>query len=183
MDKMNIFEHGSVKVVDSREVAEMVDKQHKHLLRDIAGYIDAMEKSIEPKIGPNDFFILSEYKDSIGRTLPCYLCTKKGCELIAHKITGPKGIVFTAAYIYAFEEMEQQIKGNYRNASLGELANIIREFRLLMNKGYSLEETTTVIKLVCNQAGLYLPEFFVKKTWDSQQLTLPSLQIALTVGE
>lgn len=47
--------HGK-SVIDSREVAEMVEKQHKNLLRDIAGYIKIMEKSGELKIEPSDFY-------------------------------------------------------------------------------------------------------------------------------
>ena len=33
--------------LDSREVAEMVEKQHKNLLRDIVGYIDQMTPGTE----------------------------------------------------------------------------------------------------------------------------------------
>lgn len=38
-------------VIDSREVAAMVEKNHGHLLRDIAGYIKIMDKANESKIG------------------------------------------------------------------------------------------------------------------------------------
>ena len=74
--------------LDSREVAEMIEKDHSKLLRDLRRY---EEQFIEAKIGFNEFFRESEYKDSIGRTLPCYRITKKGCEFIAHKLTGTKG--------------------------------------------------------------------------------------------
>ncbi|MCM1507389.1 MAG: Rha family transcriptional regulator [Ruminococcus flavefaciens] len=69
-----------------------------------------MEFSTETKIEPSDFFIKSTYTDPTGRTLPCYLCTRKGCEMIANKLTGKKGVIFTALYINAFHEMEEQIK-------------------------------------------------------------------------
>lgn len=92
--------------LDSREVAEMVDKEHSKLLRDIHRY---EKQFIEAKIGFNDFFKEAEYKDSIGRTLPCYRITKKGCEFIAHKLTGAKGTAFTARYINRFHEMEHII--------------------------------------------------------------------------
>jgi phage regulator Rha-like protein len=39
-----------------------------------------MAKSIAPKFGVNDFFLESSYLDSIGRTLPCYLLSKMGCD-------------------------------------------------------------------------------------------------------
>ena len=89
--------------LDSREVAEMIEKEHSKLLRDLRRY---EEQFIEAKIGFNDFFRNSEYKDSIGRTLPCYKVTKKGCEFIAHKLTGTKGTIFTARYINHFHEMQ-----------------------------------------------------------------------------
>lgn len=39
--------------LDSREVAEMVDKTHAHLCRDIAGYIEVMGKN--PKLVSSNF--------------------------------------------------------------------------------------------------------------------------------
>lgn len=103
MDKLSL----SAPTIDSREVAQMVGKSHGHLLRDIDSYGAIL---IESNFGFNEFFTQSTYKDSIGRTLPCYLVTKKGCELIAHKLTGKKGVLFTAAYISRFHEMEEALK-------------------------------------------------------------------------
>lgn len=45
----------------------------------------------------------------MGKKYPCYKITKKGCEFIAHKLTGVKGTEFTAKYINKFHEMEQII--------------------------------------------------------------------------
>lgn len=93
--------------LDSREVAEMVGKQHKNLLADVRGYVAELT---ELKIQPSDFFRENTYKDSTGRTLPCYDITKKGCEFIAHKLTGIKGTEFTARYINRFHDMEETIQ-------------------------------------------------------------------------
>lgn len=41
-----------------------------------------------------------------GETRPCYHITRKGCDLIANKLTGTKGTIFTARYINRFHEME-----------------------------------------------------------------------------
>ncbi len=73
------------------------------------GQICEKKQFIEAKIGFNEFFRKSEYKDCIGRTLPCYRITKKGCEFIAHKLMGTKGTAFTARYINRFHEMEEII--------------------------------------------------------------------------
>lgn len=110
--KLDVFFKAEVKeyVVDSRQVAEMTGKNHKDLMRSIREYIDIMNNSIERNFTPNEFFIESSYKDSIGRTLPCYLLTKKGCDMVANKMTGEKGVLFTAAYVTAFEEMRKHIE-------------------------------------------------------------------------
>lgn len=105
MNDLQVIQNNGVEVVDSREVAEMIGKNHKELLRDIRNYAEIIENSIERNFALNDFFIESSYKDSIGRTLPCYLITKKGCDMVANKMTGEKGVLFTAAYVTAFEKM------------------------------------------------------------------------------
>lgn len=93
--------------IDSREVAGMMGKEHKTLLKDIRRYNTHFT---EGKIAPSEFWTESKYEDSTGRTLPCYNITKKGCEFIAHKLTGAKGTVFTARYINRFHEMEDAIR-------------------------------------------------------------------------
>ena len=105
---LTLIKRDSKYYINSREAAEIIDKRHDHLLRDIENYIGIMENSIAPKIGVNEFFVKSTYIDSIGRTLPCYLITKKGAEMIANKLTGEKGVIFTALYVNKFNELEQR---------------------------------------------------------------------------
>ena len=95
------------RTISSIEVAEMVGKLHKNIVRDIRGYLVEMD---ELKIEPVNFFTESTYKDSKGEARPCYNVTKKGCEFIAHKLTGIKGTEFTAKYINRFHDMEDTIK-------------------------------------------------------------------------
>lgn len=92
--------------ITSLEVAEMVGKNHKDLMRDVRRYVEQLGQS---KIAPSDFFKESTYKNSQNKTQPCYKVTKKGCEFIAHKLTGIKGTEFTAKYINRFHEMEDYI--------------------------------------------------------------------------
>lgn len=92
--------------LDSREVAEMIEKQHKNLMRDIKRYLsDFNELNIEPV----DFFREDVYEDEKGENRPCYKITKNGCEFIAHKLTGVKGTAFTVKYIKRFHEMENML--------------------------------------------------------------------------
>ena len=133
MNGLTVFNHDGRLVVDSRQVAEMVGKEHKNLLQDIRGYIahfaelksqpskndskyvqmaremfERTHGNIDKAI--SDFFIPHTYRDSTGRTLPCYLLTRKGCDMVANKMTGEKGVLFTAAYVTKFEEMEKQLE-------------------------------------------------------------------------
>lgn len=55
------------KYIDSREVAEMVEKAHKELMRDIRRYCEQLNES---KIALVDFFTESTYKDGKGEQLP-----------------------------------------------------------------------------------------------------------------
>lgn len=109
MKDLQVTNYNGIEVVDSREVAEMVEKQHSHLCRDIAGYIDILSKN--PNLDSSDFFIPSTYKqEGNGKEVRCYLLTKKGCDMVANKMTGEKGVLFTAAYVTAFEKLRQAVK-------------------------------------------------------------------------
>jgi len=107
MEKLTIINQNGQLVTDSREVAEIVGKEHKNLLRDIKGYADILLSS---DLSSATFFVEDKYKDSTGRELPCYLLTKKGCDMVANKMTGKKGVLFTATYVTKFEEMELALK-------------------------------------------------------------------------
>lgn len=97
--------------ITSLEVAEMVEKQHNELLKDIRRYIKQLN---EGKIPHVEFFKESSYVDEKGQERPCFDVSRKGCEYIANKLTGVKGAVFTAKYINRFHDMEDYIKENNR---------------------------------------------------------------------
>lgn len=96
--------------IESREVADMIGKEHKELLRDIRRYQSYLGES---KIAPTDFFIPSTYISEQNKELPCYLITKQGCEMVANKLIGKKGVIFTAKYVQRFNEMEHQLTHSY----------------------------------------------------------------------
>ena len=100
--------------ISSLEVAEMIGKEHRHLLRDIREYISNLA---ETKNGHSDFFISSDYYDKNNQKRPCFEITKKGCEFVAHKLTGTKGAQFTATYIDRFHEMEKEINMQFSELS------------------------------------------------------------------
>ncbi len=172
MNEFKITNINGVETVDSRQVAEAVGKEHKELLKNIRKYSEYLTES---KISLSDFFVESSYTDSTGRNLPCYNVTRKGCEMIANKITGQKGVVFTAMYVNAFHDMEEKVKQTPRvygkkSTSAGEVASLIKTLRSVMKDQKSdPEKIAEMAKMICDQFDVNLPEKFVeKRTFDGQ---------------
>jgi Rha family phage regulatory protein len=94
------------KAIDSREVATMMGKEHKQLLREIRDISGVLKKEGE-NFSPSDYFIKGSYTlEGNKKEYVKYDCTKMGCELSGNKLQGKKGILFTAAYVKRFNEME-----------------------------------------------------------------------------
>lgn len=104
MNGLKVQDFHGKQVIDSRDVAQMVEREHNALLKSIRQYADYLA---EGEIAQGDFFIESTYLDGNNQPRPNFLITKKGCDMIANKTTGKKGVLFTAAYVSAFEEMRQ----------------------------------------------------------------------------
>jgi len=113
MNELTVIDYKGQYVIDSREVAVMVDKPHDQLMRSIRTYVEYLESA---KMQSQDFFIPSNYLNSQKKEQPCYLITKKGCDMVANKMTGEKGIIFTALYVTKFEEMEKAISLQSRDS-------------------------------------------------------------------
>lgn len=147
--------------ITSMEVADMVDKKHKDLLRDIRKYC---EQLVGSNIALNDFFTESTYVSENNRTVPCYLVTKKGCEFIAHKLTGQKGTEFTARYINRFHEMEEGINIiSAEKIPVGEVAKLTNIMdRVAVRQNLAPHRIAANFKQICEQFGIRLTDDFVK---------------------
>lgn len=111
MNELQVLNHEQT--ISSREVAEMMEREHGKVIRMLEGdksHVGIIPTLNEAQLGVVDYFIESTYKDAKGETRKCYECTKMGCEILANKLTGKKGILFTAKYVKRFNEMEQYIK-------------------------------------------------------------------------
>ena len=106
MYDLTVIKQNGGAYIDSREVAEVIGKKHGHLMRDIRGYIEIMLNNGLSKVGLSDFFVESSYLNLQNKQMPCYLISKMGCELVANKLIGEKGVLFTAAYVTKFNAME-----------------------------------------------------------------------------
>lgn len=112
---LTIIKQNDQFLVDSREVAEMVGKRHTDLLRTIDGYVEIL---LNAEMRSVDFFIESEYQDVTKRKLKCYLLTKKGCDTVANKMTGEKGLLFTITYVTKFDQMEKELTLPQKSVSI-----------------------------------------------------------------
>lgn len=130
------------KTLNSIEVSGMVEKEHSKLLKDIRRY---EEQFNEAKIGSVDFFRKSAYQDKKGEMRPCYKITKKGCEFIAHKLTGTKGTIFTARYINRFHEMEDIISNQKPELKLPWFIKKLRQEKIMLFRDF---ESIAGVKLL-----------------------------------
>ena len=89
--------------ITTLEIAEMMGMRHDSALSKPEGQ-DVKGKPTEglieilthPNLGARAYFLPSTYKDESGKENKCYKVTKLGCDFLANKLNGEKGIVFTA---------------------------------------------------------------------------------------
>lgn len=156
-----INENEALQTISTIEIAEMMDMRHDTILRKLNG--DKKSKGIistltNHEIVVSDYFIEGAYIDSSGKLNKAYKCTKLGCDFLANKFTGEKGILFTAKYVKRFNDMEQMIvqqqyklPGSYKEALLF-LANAEEEKEQIQ---LQLEDSNIIIDTLIKDEGLY----------------------------
>lgn len=116
MTKDEIGFENNTNTITTVEIAEMMEVEHKEILKKLEGTRkpDGSVKQIgiipvltRGNFPLSDYFALSTYKDSSGKENKCYNVTRLGCDFLANKFTGEKGILFTAKYVKRFNEMER----------------------------------------------------------------------------
>lgn len=103
--------------ITTLEIAEMMGVAHWQVLRKLdgreakgkhmRGYVEILADN---HLVASDFFVPATYLSEQNKEMPCYKVTKMGCEFLANKFTGEKGVLFTAKYIKRFHEMEDMLK-------------------------------------------------------------------------
>ena len=114
--KTQIVGNDKQQMMTSLEIAELTGKQHNHLMRDIRNMEIAWEKVTQSRFG------LSSYKDSTGRTLPCYSLTKTECLYIATKFNDEA----RAKLVLRWEQLERQELARRQQLCLPEPKEILR---------------------------------------------------------
>lgn len=93
-----VISHNNQPVTTSLKVAEVFEKQHKHILDSIRDLITQMEGL--PKIGDTPMFQETSYiHKQNGQSYPMYLMNRDGFTLLAMGFTGEKALKFKLAYI------------------------------------------------------------------------------------
>ena len=133
---------GKKNTITTLEIAEIMGIEHWQVLRKLEGQEKGGKHSkgfieilSDNNIVVADYFEKSSYIDAQGKERPCYKVTRLGCDFLANKFTGEKGILFTAKYVKRFDEMEKQIKKaelpmTYRDAVAQLLESLDREEEL-----------------------------------------------------
>lgn len=85
VNELGIVIENNRPVVSSRKVAEVFEKEHKHVMESIRELDCGAEFN-----GSN--FRLTSYKDSMNRDKPEYLMTRDGFALLAMGFTGAKAM-------------------------------------------------------------------------------------------
>ena len=109
--KRVVVEGKEIPVVTSRKIAEDFEKEHNDTKKRIRELIRDMGEI------SHNYFIISEYKDSLNRTQEEYLLTRDGFSLLVMGFTGAKALNWKLKYIEAFNKMEERIKGQSKPLS------------------------------------------------------------------
>lgn len=144
---------------DSRDVAGMVKMRHADLIRNIDHYIDVLTQR---KIAFSDFFIERTYKDKSGKVNKRYDLTKLGCDMVANKLTGEKGILFTAAYVKQFDEMQKELSTpkltpspRYRSRAFSTALNDLGKTKQALQKMFKVSDGLAYSKAISMIEPLY----------------------------
>lgn len=152
--------------ITSLEIAEMMEVPHAEILKKLEGTTKAdgtvKTKGIIPVLSEGnfpvaDYFVETTYIDAQGKPRKCYDCTKMGCELLANKFTGEKGIIFSAKYVERFNKMEAVLR-----------SQLISSYNLLTQRFDAFSESLTekINKFEAQAEFNHRPSHATKLNWN-----------------
>ncbi len=126
MNELVKVESGKV-VTSSLVIAEVFEKRHDHILRDIKS-LDCSKEFRLLNFGE------SYYTNSQNREMPCYAITKDGFSFLVMGFTGKKAAEFKEKYIKAFNDAQKKQQPKDYISALKVLIAKEEEKLLLENK-------------------------------------------------
>lgn len=150
------------KTMSSLEIAELAGKPHNDVLKAIRAMEPAWEKVTKGK------FSLSEYKDSTGRTLPCYELSYQECMYIASKFNDET----RAKLVLRWDALEtgkaepiisQEKTGvNIQRIGFKDQITWVKETKKILN--LDNHSTLCMLQKIADPLGLPLPESVDEET-------------------
>ena len=154
---IDVHQNNGVLVTTSRNIAEVFEKEHRNVIRDIR---TLLETNPDKEFGLLNFE-QSSYRNEQNKEQPEYLLTRDGTMLLIMGYTGEKALALKTAYIKRFNEMEKQLKEKQQEPALTvmtldqkvSLAKIILEcagitgnqLALALDKGVRTDTGTSLI--------------------------------------
>lgn len=124
-------------VTTSLKVAEVFEKEHKHVLDAVRRLMRSAENSAVIQM-----FQESIYLDEQGKERPMFIMNRDGFTLLAMSFNGKKALDFKVAYINAFNRMEAELKSQ-QTKQLSAAESLLQSVQLLVahERQLSLLET------------------------------------------
>ena len=147
-----------VPVATSQIVAEVFEKEHFHVIRDIEDVISkllevvaATDESTNPKSEVviiskkrevSDYFIQSTYMDAKGEARKQYLLTEEGFALVAMGFTGVKAFQFKIQFLDKFKEVLHE-NARLQQAEISRMSNLVDSAERLERKPRTYKTQST----------------------------------------
>lgn len=135
-----VFVDNNKPVTDSLTVAEVFNKSHDKVLRDIR-ILGCSEEFRVSNFGE------SSYTNIQGRETPKIVLTEQGFTMLAMGYTGQKAMEFKEKYIQAFHEMRSEIDRK-KVVPLNDRQALVQSLRLVTELSDEMEEVRAEVKQI-----------------------------------
>lgn len=116
------FNQSKIGLVDGEAKQEENPILDSHNKGEISAVDGESKHPAKGGISVSDYFIEAFYISEQGKRQPRFYCTEMGCEMVANKMTGDKGVIFTALYVKAFHAMRDELAKRRELRAIGKPA-------------------------------------------------------------
>ncbi|OJT67566.1 Rha family transcriptional regulator [Bacillus licheniformis] len=141
MENQLVFIKENIAVTDSLTIAEMFDKQHKDVLRDIRTQMDyAGEEFAQRNFAPGD------YRDKNNQTRPKYDLTEEAFTLVVFGYNTKEAVQTKIKFIQEFKRMKEYIQKQQQPKAMNAKESIIANMKLTIQLNEDVGEMKEDIK-------------------------------------
>lgn len=106
--EVRVFEYNGQLVVESTIIAKEFEKEHKDILILIRKCLEDLNELGKRDFSPSSYFIESQYTSSQNKSMPAFLLTEKGFNLLVMGFTGPKAFSAKVRLVEEFERLKKK---------------------------------------------------------------------------